>query len=195
LEELKQKVITLEKQLSSFSTLDKILEEVEKAGEKEFQNKSELESKAVSMITMSGTIATLFMGFGSILLRDIPSEDWEILLPASLILLTEVILTTLVIKYSLDAYRLEGKHYFEFFLSRVFGPDSKKNRAVISEIITSGLGSFMHDLINNHMTSIPANLEVNKDKTKKVITSQKLFLCALTMVPIFAFIIIIYKFY
>ena len=126
MEELKQKVAALEEQLSNFSVLDKILEEVEKAGEKEFQRKSELESKAVSMITMSGTIATLFMGFGSILLRDIPSEDWEILLLASLILLAEVILTTLVIKYSLDAYRLKSKHYFELFLSRIFGSDSKK---------------------------------------------------------------------
>ena len=70
-----------------------------------------LDSKASSTISMAGTIATLFMGFGSFLLTRIEPSKYDILIPASVILMIEVILSTITIKYSMDSYKLQNYKY------------------------------------------------------------------------------------
>ena len=143
------------------------------------------------MITMSGTIATLFMGFGSILLRNIiPSKDWYFLVPAFITLMLEVLFTTFVIKYSLDAYKLKDNTYFNLLLPKVLQHDSKQNIDVIKQINEAGLRSFIKDMIVDYIIAIPTNSLVNEKKMEKVVRSQQLFLCALIMVPIFAGIVI-----
>ena len=60
------------------------------------------------MITMSGMIATLFMGFGSVVITSLSSTRFDIIIPASVFLMAEVILTTFTITYSLSAFKLQA---------------------------------------------------------------------------------------
>lgn len=192
IEGLKQRIDILEHRLNDFQLSDRVLDDLIKTNDKVLNRKSELESKAVSMITMSGTIATIFMGFGSVLLRDIPLEEFGFVVSAFTVLMVEVILTTLVIRYSLIAYKLPGEPYFDLFLS-LFKRDSDKNRQLIMEWTKSDPQIYVQNMIDSHLSGIPRNSAFNDNKTVTIVRAQQLFLYALTMVPIFAFIIVVYR--
>lgn len=59
----------------------------------------------------SSTLATLFfMGFGSSLLKDIPINKIEVIIPAFAMLM-EVILATFVIRNCISAFKVRGYYY------------------------------------------------------------------------------------
>ena len=169
--------------------------ELEKSYEKEFANSLELDSKATSMITMSGTIATLFMGFGTFFLRDIPSDKLEILLPAASMLVIEIILITLTIIYSVKAYRIKGKPYFSSMtLKQFLDNDGNVNKKLLENYVSKTKDAFFKDMIDDYLIGTFENSRINEEKRNKIVRSQLLFNIALIVLPLFAFLIVLYKF-
>lgn len=83
------------------------------------QVKERLDNKANNIMAMSGTIATLFMGFGIFLLTDIKSPNPALMALSILSLLLEVVFTTFAIKHSTDAHKLKAFYYplgYQFFM-------------------------------------------------------------------------------
>jgi hypothetical protein len=68
------------------------------------QVKERLDNKANNIMAMSGTITTLFMGFGIFLLTDIKSPNPALMALSILSLLLEVVFTTFAIKHSTDTH-------------------------------------------------------------------------------------------
>jgi len=178
---------TTQKNLSKF---------LEKAYEKEFKDSSDLNTKATSMITMSGTIATLFMGFGSIVLKDIPKSNYLILISASLILLLEVILTTFTIKKAVDAYKVkvERKYFYAMNYEQFFDFGREEFDMIeVEKFVKQPKTYFNVNLIQDYLNSILHNVKLNESKRDIINDSQCLFSFALLMVPIFALVIVVYK--
>jgi hypothetical protein len=90
---------------------DKFVEELKESYEKELDLKSKLDTKSNTMVSISGTVAALIMGFGSFLIRDIPLSKLEIIIPTTIILLVEITLIVITIKYSISAYKLREYYY------------------------------------------------------------------------------------
>ena len=172
---------------------EEFVAELRGAYTKELEIKSKLDTKSNSMISMAGTIAALFMGFGSFLIKDIPVSKLEIIIPATLILMTEIILTTLTIRYSIAAYRLR-EYYYPVTHTKFFDSNGKYNQDLIERFKTSTKEDFNQLLIEEYLESIKRNVTENNDKSKKINYAQKFFLLALAIVPIFSFIIILSKF-
>jgi hypothetical protein len=170
------------------------LDELRAQYNKEFEIKSMLDNKANSIISMSGTIATLFMGFGSFLLIKIEPSKYEILIPASIFLMTEVVLTTFTIWYSTNSYRLREYRYVMGH-ERFFEKKSGVFKEYEAEQFKKSTEEKFEDLmIEVYLKTIKENAEKNEDKANKIDHAQKLFSFALTMIPIFAFVIIMAKF-
>ena len=72
------------------------------------------------------------MGFGTTLLKDIPTHRFELFLPPSIVLMTEIILITLTIMYSVSAYRVKGYPYFYTMTNAQFVDDEQNlNKEII----------------------------------------------------------------
>jgi hypothetical protein len=172
-----------------------LVREVEKSYEKEFDHKSELDTNATSMITMSGGIATLFMGFGTILLKDIPRDRLEFLVPASMVLMAEIILIILTIRYSVTAYKIKDYRYFHAMTHEQFiDGDGNLNKENLVNILSLPKDAFNKRMIEDYLVGTVYNLKTNEQKRRKIVFSQRLFNIALLIIPAFAFIIVLYKF-
>jgi hypothetical protein len=173
---------------------EEFLKDLEESYEGEFKYKTELDSKAISMITMSGTIATLFMGFGSVLLKDITKDRIEFLVPASVILMAEIILTSLAIGYSINAYKIKDYYQFHKTLKELFFNNDKVDEARVDKYATTDKEFYKKRRRDAYLTGIYLNSDLNKKKVDKIICSQRVFYIALLMIPTFAAIIIVNKF-
>jgi hypothetical protein len=162
--------------------------------EKEFDNGSDLDSKAASMITMSGTISTLFFGFGTLFLKEIPSSKVEVFLPASIILIIETILLTFIIKYAVDAYKVKGDPYYTAIPHEQFiNSDGQLNEKMVKGFVNMDKKLYNKRLIEGYIKGIDENIKKNHRKREKIVHSQHLFKVALLIIPIFASIIVFYR--
>jgi hypothetical protein len=171
---------------------EEFFQEIREAYTKEHEIRSNLDDKANNMMSVSGTIATLFMGFGSFLLQNIPMTKLVIVVPAFIILMIEIILTTITIRYSMNAFKIRGYYYPVTY--NAFFKNGKYDPMVVKLFITAEKDSFYQHFIGEYLTGIRTNVAHNLDKSKKIGFAQRLFLFALAMIPIFAFVIIISKF-
>jgi hypothetical protein len=171
-----------------------LLDLMEKTYEKEVNRTSDLDTKATSMITMAGTIATLFFGFGSLLLTDIPISMLEIYLPLAILLMSETILITYTIKYAVEAYKEKGNPYFsvithdEFFDENYrYDPETTEKLAKLSKEF------FNRDMIESYIHRTMKTYQTNEKKRDNIIFAQRLFNFSLGIIPVFAFVVVFYR--
>ena len=172
---------------------EEFVAELKDAYTKELDIKSKLDTKSNSMISMSGTIATLFMGFGAFLIKDIPTSKLEIIIPATIILMAEVILTTLTIRYSIAAYKLR-EYYYPLTHDKFIDKEDKYNVEMIETFQNATKKEFNEHLIKEYLKGIKSNVIQNNDKSNKINIAQKFFLIALSLIPVFSLLIISSKF-
>lgn len=173
---------------------DAFVTELEKAYGKEFEYKSELDTKAVSMATMAGTVATLFMGFGTILLRDIGTDKLPILISASVILMAEIVVITFTIKFAIDAYKAKGRQYYSFFDPWKFFNKNEYREQMVRDYISMPKEEFNKEMIEEYLLGMKTNVDINITKKSNIVRSQLFFYIALLLIPMFAFVIVISKF-
>jgi len=171
------------------------LEELRLQFERYIQLKDRLDTKANNMITMSGTIATLFMGFGIFLLENIDfTENLILVIIASLALMAEVILTGLTIKYSLDSYKLRSYFHPIGYGAFYQNQDTEINRAVIDQFKNATRDEIDDHFIEEYLKGIKSYQEQNDKQTKGINCAQKTFIWAIVMIPIFSFLVMLGKF-
>jgi hypothetical protein len=165
------------------------IEEIKKAFAWELEIKAQLDNKANNLMAMSGTIATLFMGFGSFLIKDLSSANYYFFISFT-ILMTEVILTTFIIRYCIKSYGLRI-YFFPLTSNIFFNKKGDYNYETIDLFKRSGNDKFDQRLIEDYLKGLRINSEINDSKGKQIDNAQKLFYYALIMIPIFALTLII----
>lgn len=157
--------------------------------------KDRLDSKANNMITMSGTIATLFMGFGVFLLSDVDIEKNLCLsIFAGLILSAEVILTIFTIKYSLDSYKLRD-YYHPIGYKAFYDEDNDRvDEDVLNDFAQRNTVEIENHLAKEYVKSIKSYEQQNKKQTIGINLAQRSFLIAIILIPIFAVVLLLLKF-
>lgn len=171
-------------------------QELKSTFERMIQLKERLDTKANNMITMSGTIATLFMGFGIFLLSNIGlTNNWTLGLSASLLIIAEIFLTFCTIRSSLDSYKLRNYVHpitsQRFFKENEIEPD--KDEYELFENANSD--DVNHHLVREYLKSIRSYEVQNREQTIGINRAQKTFLWSLVMIPIFSILVIAMMFF
>lgn len=156
--------------------------------------KERLDTKANNMIGMSGTIATLFMGFGVFLISDIVFTK-NVILPifASVILIAEVLLTVCTIKHALDSYKL--REYVHPIIFEPFYNGNEIRDDVLNQFQSATDSQIKEHFAKEYLKGIKSYQEQNEQQTHGINISQKMFVLAVVMIPIFSIIIILAKFF
>jgi hypothetical protein len=89
--------------------------------------------------------------------------------------MAQVILTTIAIKYSLSAYSLKGRPYFDAFNPQVFSGDIKKNKEVLIQLQKLEPQLYKQNMIDNFMLGVIENTRVNEDKKTKLLSRRNSF--------------------
>ena len=156
------------------------------------QIKDSLRTKANNTIMMSGTITPLLIGFGIFLLRDIEPQNFVFLIFAILALMAEIILTTIIIRYSLNAYR--AREYYYPISYEPFYDNENLREDVIQLFIDSNDEEFNRLYINEYLTGIRQNQRTLTDISNKIDVAQKYFLALVGTIPFFVLMLILAKF-
>lgn len=156
-------------------------QEIKDQYSRSIESRNNLDSKANNIITMSGTIVTLLMGFGTFILKDIKLE-YAFLHHAIFALAIGIVLMIIGIVFSVLAYRVKTKLYPVGY--KVFYPDGKYNKTIVDKFRNSTEKEFYARIIEEYLASIKSNMELNSKKSKMVKISQWLFLAGISTVPI-----------
>ncbi len=173
---------------------DNIRKELELQLERFIQLKDRLDNKANNMITMTGTIATLFMGFGIFLLSDVTiSEKNVIFVTASAItLMMEVFFTILTIRYALNSYKL--REYYHPFGYKKFMNNENFDLDKVKELRDMKNPDFDENIIYNYTESLKSYATQTKLQFEGINDAQKVFKIALYAIPVFTFLMILIKY-
>lgn len=174
---------------------EEFVQELKSEFERLIHLKERLDNKANNMITMSGTVATLFMGFGIFLLTEVYIlSNLYLGIPASLVLISEIFLTFCTIHSSLDSYKL--RNYYHPILSGPFFDDNKSEpNGCMDEFLNADSKEIQNHFTKEYLKSIKSYEEENRDQTFGINKSQKTFLISLVMIPIFSIFVIAMVFF
>jgi hypothetical protein len=161
----------------STSTRELFVEELKKSYDKGWEVKNALENKANNMITISGTVATLLFGFGSLFLKNL-NPNYQ-LLPLFIVFLMAGIITSVVaILLSSLSFRLR---IYEIPI----GPDFfTNNKNLIDDYKTAPRDKFNNTMITAYLRCIKQNHTINESKVKFISTAQWLFIVSMIIIPI-----------
>lgn len=148
--------------------------------------KDRLDNKANNRISMSGIVATLFMGFGIFLLSEVTIQNNILFGMISIgALVTEVILTTITIKFSLDSYTLRN-YYHPITFNPFFTNDNELDNETIETFEQSSVENYYHLMIEEHLRAIQSYQVQNRQQTIGINHAQLTFLWSVLMIPVFA---------
>jgi len=171
------------------------LQELKTQFDRYVQLKERLDTKANNMIMMAGTIAVLFMGFGALLLSDVKfASNYGFPIIASGALVVEVILTMITIKCALDSYKLREYDHPISFQTFYRGKQNKQKDDVIDLFRNATDDEIEEHFITEYLKCIRSYEIQNDEQTNGINTSQKAFVGAVIMIPIFAVFILLTKF-
>lgn len=175
--------------------VSEFVEELRLQFERYVQVKNRLDTKANNIIAMSGTIATLFMGFGVFLLQNVDFQTYSKISEfASFSLILEIILTVLTIVFAFTSYRLrEYTHPISF--EKFFKQDKKEpDPTKVKQFQDADSDQINEWAIDNYLKSIKSYEEQNNEQTKWIDYARFTFTGAIIIIPIFAFLIILTKY-
>jgi len=165
------------------------LEELKLQFERLIHSKERLDNKANNMIAMTGTITTLFMGFGIFLLQNVSFSDDPILLSiAAFVLIIEIIFTFLTIRYSLKSYKL--REYTHPVSTKVFYKDDELNEENVQLFKDKESDKINEFYVNEYLKCIKSYEIENELKTHGIDSAEKTFLISIILVPIFSSLVI-----
>lgn len=156
-------------------------EELKDALDLEMSNRSKLDQKANGLITMSGMIATLLMGFGIFLLRFLhPKYDLTIYVLGILVLGIILMLSTIILSllsYGLKSYIAPLGHGI-FFNGEIY------NEEMVNKFRKAKPEIFYKRMMEEYLVSIKHSSEINKGKAMKLSLAQWIFLGGVAIIPI-----------
>lgn len=170
------------------------LSELKSQLERFIQLKDRLDNKANNMIMMSGTIAVIFMGFGAFLLSNVLFTK-NLIFPiiTVIVFMAEVILTFFTIKYAINSYKLrEYKHPLS---AKTFYDDENLDYDIVDKFRTAENSELHTHFIDEYLIAINSYESQNKEQVKGINNAQKTFTGSIITIPIFAFFIIMAKFF
>lgn len=172
---------------------ENIKKELELQLERMIQLKNRLDSKANNMISMIGTIATLFMGFGIFLLSDVMITVQNIVFftASATVLVIEVLFTVLTIRYALNSYRL--REYYHPFSYKNFQTNGDFDFSKVERLNNMTNPTFIENMIYNYSESIKSYEEQTKLQFKGINDAQITFKVALGAIPVFTVLMILAK--
>ena len=172
---------------------DKFVDELKIQFDRYVELKERLDNKANNMITMAGTIAILFMGFGAFLLSDVDFKtNFGFPIIAAGALMVEVILTVITIKCALDSYKL--REYEQPIVYTPFYDDNGQKQDVVDLFTNATEDELREHFTKEYLNCIKSYQQQNEEQTGGINTAQKTFVIAVAMIPIFAIFIILTKF-
>ena len=157
------------------------------------QVKERLDGKINSTITTSGIITTLFMGFGIFLIRDIVPPNFLFLIPAIIVLILEISLTAIAIKFAVEGYRLKA-YYYPITSSQFQRNYAEFDEDLIKKYLNADVDKLTFSLTKSYLKCIRDNKKANAEKVKKIDRAQDLLIVAISLIPIFAGLVISAKF-
>jgi len=171
------------------------VEELKAQLDRHVQIKERLDSKANNIIMMSGTVATLFMGFGIFLLEHVNLSEHPRLTPlASGALVVEVISTAITIILAFHSYR--GREYEHPIVYEAF---YDSNRDSFDTVTTSQYTSADRDgideaFVRNYLICIRSWEDQNHNQSRDIDRSRIFFMISIFMIPVFSIAVILTKF-
>jgi hypothetical protein len=174
---------------------EELKKELELQLERFIQLKDRLDNKANNMIAMSGTIATLFMGFGAFLLSNVIISQTNLLFvtASAITLMIEVTFTILTIRHALNSYKL--RNYYHPFGSRIlYDNNGNFDLQRAQEFINMQEPNMVENLVYNYSEAVKSYSEQNDMQTSGINNAQKTFKIALVAIPIFTFLIVLIKY-
>ncbi len=156
--------------------------------------KERLDNKANNMIAMSGTIAVIFMGFGAFLFSDIIfTKNYFLPIITILVFMSEVILTFFTIKFALDSYKLRTYNHPISF--KAFYEKDSLEESVVQQFRDADSSEINEHFIKEYLESIKSYEEQNDHQTRGINKAQICFVGSIVMISVFAFFIILSKFF
>lgn len=150
--------------------------------------KERLDSKAINMMTISGTISTLLMGVGAFLLNAVDlAHSLSGILLFLFIFGISLMIGTIVI--SINAYKLRDQDYP--IGSKIFFENDERKDAMINRFIDATEKTFEKRMIEEYLDCIKQAEEKIKNKGHYVKWSQICFLIGILTLPIIVIISII----
>lgn len=151
------------------------------------KTKEKLDGKAVGMITMSGLVSALLMGFGTILLRSIdPSFKYFqciiiVLFIGVLLMITTIILSVMAYKSRDQWYPLGSDKFY----------DKNYNTKAINSYRNAEEKLFHLRMIRDYIFSMKDTEKLIDSKGKWIKTSQWVFLAGIGTIPVIVLSIIL----
>ena len=163
-------------------------DELKAALDLEMSNRTKLDQKANGLITMSGMIATLLMGFGIFLLRFLrPEFEYTNHIIGILVLGIVLMLSTIII--SLLSYGL--KSYIAPLGHEIFFEGENYKEEIVNKFRKSKLETLYKRMMEEYLVSIKHSSEINKGKAMKLNLAQWIFLGGVAIIPIIIIIIVL----
>lgn len=174
---------------------DTFIEELRLQCERNIQVKERLDNKTNNIITISGMIATLFMGFGVFLLEHVDYMKYpNIVLYASIVLMAEVVLTAITVICSVYVYNLKTyTHPINY--GTIYKISNGKPDEIIEQFKNASDDEIKDAFVINYMESIKSYEEQNNEKTNDISVAQVTLFLSICMIPIFSYFVILPKFY
>jgi hypothetical protein len=162
---------------TSESSKDLFVEELRNSYQKGWEVKATLETKANNIITISGTVATLLFGFGSLFLESL-NPDYQLLSVFIGLLMIGIIASVIAIICGGLSFRIRtydvpvGPDYFS-------GKPEK-----IDEFKKATSDTFNNTMISAYLKCMNQNNDENERKVKYISPAQWLFFISMIVVPI-----------
>lgn len=170
-----------------------LLNELKLQFDRELDIKTKLDAKASGVITMSGAVTTVFMGFGAFILRDLQTASWVTGVCIGL-LIGAAVLTTIGIYLSSRAYRLRDYHY-PLKHKTFYDPNTEElNASIVQQFIQVPKSTFEEHMVNSYLECNRRNSDQNSEKASLINDAQNLYILALALIPVFVLVVSLAKF-
>ena len=171
------------------------VEQLQAQLERHMQIKERLDGKANNIIMMSGTVATLFMGFGIFLLEHVDYSQHHTLTPlASGALGVEVVSTAITIILAFHSYRSRVYEH-PIVYERFYDKDKDSFDTETTSLFASANKEEIDDaFVRNYLICIRSWEDQNHDQSRDIDKSRIFFMVSIFMIPLFSIAVILTKF-
>jgi len=147
----------------------------------EFDNKKNLETKASSIIAISGTVAALLFGFDTFIISRVdPTYHFFMYILALLMISVTSVTASIILSIfvsTIQKYLVVADH-------RAFYKGQEFDKETWEKYCYSNKNIFNMAIANNYFRCIEHNARINEKKAKYVKFAQILFFCGLAVLPI-----------
>jgi hypothetical protein len=164
------------------------LQDLKDAYENEFELTNGLDAKANNFLTISGLVATLLFGFGSLMVDKLDAS-YVMLMPVSILLMIGIVGNVMSIFWSVMALRLHtywiAMSPFDFFNDPLNENDNSFNQKQVEKYRDGeNEDEYIRRQVRDYLIANRANRLRTKEKGKKIKIAQWFFFGSIATVPI-----------